>query len=205
MTSAKQDAKAASAIAGLIGLVESGKEFKAWRAANKASYLSSIFTMATDLERLSKGGFADAGTEWLLSYYDNDDDTFTTFSSIGNQRGTREQAFKKGRSLPKLDVDAVRVGISKCLEVGEGVKKGNYKGEDTSRVILVLQPLTKNEILAGNESDKGSRASRSAVAVWNMTYITTSFNVINVKIDAESAVVLSHRLSGVMDFMQKDK
>ena len=50
-----------------------------------------------------------------------------------------------------------------------------------------------------------SKESPSAITVWNLTYITTAYNVINVKIDAASGNVLSHKMYGVMDFMNKDK
>jgi len=190
----------------LVRAVESGNEFKEWRAGNKAAYLSSVFIMAGNVAQL-KG--SDSGNEWLVSYYDEDDDTFTTFSTSGSQRAAKEQAFKKGRSLPRLDAESVQVGISKCAELAEAVRATSYKGEETSRIIVILQPLARGEILAGNEAGDGNSAKAlpkgSIRPVWNITYITTSFNVINVKIDAESGKVLSHHLSGVMDFMQKDK
>lgn len=204
-------AKGNGGVSQLVRAVESGKEFKEWRAGNKAAYLSSVFIMAGNVAQLkgSDAGSEVSGTEWLLSYYDEDDDTFTTFSTSGSQRAAREQAFKKGRSLPKLDAESVQVGISKCVELAEAVKTTSYNGEETSRIIIILQPLARGEILAGNEVGDGSSAKAlpkgSIRPVWNITYITTSFNVINVKIDAETGKVLSHRLSGVMDFMQKDK
>ena len=192
-----------SGISELIKTVESGSQFKAWRSSNNAAQLSSVFTMAGNAGELTA---INPANEWLLSYYDKKDDSFTTFSSLGTQRAAREQAFKKGKSLPKLDAGAVHVMISKGIEIAEGVRISNYKGEGASRIIAILQPLTQNEILAGNESDSKKAAPKASVRpVWNITYITTAYNVINVKIDAETGRVLSHRLSGVMDFMQKDK
>ena len=205
---ASDKTEGSSGISELIKTVESGSEFKAWRSANKTAQLSSVFTMAGNAGELTA---INPANEWLLSYYDKKDDSFTTFSSLGTQRAAREQAFKKGKSLPKLDAGAVQVMISRGIEIAEGVRTVNYKGEGTSRIIAILQPLTQNEILAGNESDSGKGNSKKAEPkasvrpVWNITYITTAYNVINVKIDAENGKVLSHRLSGVMDFMQKDK
>ena len=210
------DGSNSGSISELVKAVENGKEFLAWRTGNKAAYLSSVFIMVADASQLAGNNARNtSGNEWLVSYYDKKDDSFTTFSSLGTQRAAKEQAFKKGKSLPKLDADAIRVGISKGIEIAEGVRASSYKGEETSRVIAILQPLTQDEILAGNESDSGSKgnsknkaspaAANSIRPVWNVTYITTAYNVINVKVDAETGKVLSHRLSGVMDFMQKDK
>ena len=203
-------------ISELVKAVENGKEFLAWRTGNKAAYLSSVFIMVADASQLAGNNARNtSGNEWLVSYYDKKGDSFTTFSSLGTQRAAKEQAFKKGKSLPKLDADAIRVGISNGIEIAEGIRASNYRGEETSRIIAILQPLTQDEILAGNESDSGSKgnsknkaspaAANSIRPVWNVTYITTAYNVINVKVDAETGKVLSHRLSGVMDFMQKDK
>ena len=222
---ATDKAEGNSGISELVKVVENRKEFRAWRTGNKAAHLSSVFIMVGDASQLT--GKVTAGTnagnnvsnnvsnEWLISYYDKKSDSFTTFSSLGTQRAAKEQAFKKGKSLPKLDADAIRVGISKGIEIAEGIRASNYRGEETSRVIAILQPLTQDEILAGNESDRGGKgnsknkaspaAANSIRPVWNVTYITTAYNVINVKVDAETGKVLSHRLSGVMDFMQKDK
>ncbi|HLD97176.1 MAG TPA: hypothetical protein VI934_02430 [Candidatus Nanoarchaeia archaeon] len=204
-------AKGNEGVSRLVRAVEGGKEFREWRAGNKAAYLSSVFIMAGNAAQLkgSDSGSGGPGNEWLVSYYDEADDTFTTFSTSGSQRAAKEQAFKKGKSLPRLDAETVQVGILKCVELAEAVRTTSYKGEETSRIIIILQPLARSEILAGNEVSDGSSARAlpkgSIRPVWNITYITASFNVINVKIDAESGKVLSHHLSGVMDFMQKDK
>ena len=101
-------------ISELVKAVENGKEFRAWRSDNKRAYLSSVFIMVAEVSQLTgkvtAGSNAGdkAGNEWLISYYDKKGDSFTTFSSLGTQRAAKEQAFKKGKSLPKLDVDAIR-------------------------------------------------------------------------------------------------
>ncbi|MBI2140989.1 hypothetical protein HYU16_01050 [Candidatus Woesearchaeota archaeon] len=184
----------------LVQAVEGSREFLEWRKGNKTAHLSSVFAMGKSARQLS---------EWLLSYYDGKDDTFTTFSTTGSLMAAKEQAFKKGRAVPELRAGAVKVEVWDCIKTAEDVRAGTYKGEEASTVIAILQPLTPEEISGGSEtgSTGGNSSGKESEAkpVWNITYITASFNVINVKIDAEAGTVLSHRISGVMDFMQKDK
>lgn len=190
----------AAGISQLVEAVEKSKEFSDWRKANTVAYLSSLFVMVKDTALLA--GDASNTNEWLLSYYDKEDDTFTTFSSLGGKMGTKEQAFKKGKTLPELKTDAVKVEIWDSIKVAEAVRSSKYKGEEAGSIIAILQPLSGEEIFDG-----GDKAKKIAgpIPVWNLTYITSSYNILNIKIDAETGKVLSDRISGVMDFMQKDK
>ena len=207
----------------LVQAVEGSKEFLEWRKGNKSAHLSSMFAMGKGAKQLN---------EWLLSYYDWKDDTFTTFSTSGSLMAAKEQAFKKGRTVPVLEAGSVKVEIWNSLKIAENVRASNYKGEEANTIITILQPLTHEEFLGGNNNSSNSdgkerrkigkkgtqketkrekaaaemKAEESeARPVWNITYITRSFNVINIKIDAETGDVLNHGISGVMDFVQKDK
>lgn len=185
-----------STVSGLVGRVESTPDFIAWQKANAGAYLASVFVMAKKVADLD--GFAN---EWLLSYYDNDSDTFTTFSSIAGKKAEKEEAFKKGRSLPGLKLEAVKAQFPDAIREAEKLRLGKYKGEAPSSIVIVLQPLSASEI-AGKGT--GRKVAKSE-AVWNITYITSAFNVLNVKVSAESGKVVHDSISGVMDFMQKDK
>ncbi len=195
-----------STVAQLVEAVESSSEFSAWRKANGSAYLTSLFVMVKDVARLA--GDSSGANEWLLSFYDAEDDTFTTFSSHGSKMGTREQAFKKGKKLPELDAGAVKAEIRDSIAAAEKVRSAKYKGEEAGSIIAILQPLSGEEIYDGEaRAGSGNREGKgkSTTPVWNITYITASYNVLNIKVDAGTCEVLSDRISGVMDFMQKDK
>lgn len=193
-------AESGQAVSQLIESVEKSSEFSAWRKTNGSAYLSSLFVMAKDIALLEgNGGNAN---EWLLSYYDRDDDTFTTFSSLGGQRAAKEQAFKKGKTLPELKTGAVKVEVWDSIRAAEEVRSKKYRGEGASSIIAILQPLSAEEIFGS--TGKPEKIA-GPIPVWNLTYITASYNIINVKVDAETGKVLSDTVSGVMDFMQKDK
>lgn len=203
MAAAKKSDKSsgkAGTVSKLVEAVEKSSEFSEWRKTNGSAYLTSLFVMVKDLARLESSD-SDAN-EWLLSYYGGDDDTFTTFSSLGVKRAAREQAFKKGKTLPELKATEVKVDVQGSVQAAEEVRGSKYKGEGVSSMIAILQPLSAGEIFDG--VDKAKKIA-GTIPVWNLTYITTSYNIINVKVDAETGKVLTDRMSGVMDFMQKDK
>ena len=180
----------------ILAAVEKKAAFTSWRKDNKKAFLTSAFTMVSSAEQILEG------KEWLFSYYDTADDTFTTFSSEGAQKATKEQAFKEGETLPALNLSTIKVEAAGCINKAEELKNKEYKGQQASKIIAILQPLRSDEITGSSQK---SKESPSAITVWNLTYITTAYNVINVKIDAASGNVLSHKMSGVMDFMNKDK
>ena len=70
-----------------------------------------------------------------------------------------------------------------------------YK-EDAGSIIAILQPLSSSEIFGEQSTKQGIKH------VWNITYITKAYKVLNVKVDAGTGKVLVHSSSGVMDFMQ---
>lgn len=196
--------KKGKTITELVESVESGKAFSEWRKGNKGACLSSAFVMAKGAAELEQE--SGAGAEWLLSYYDKEDDTFTTFGSLGSQKAAKEQAFKEGRTLPQLNPGLVKVEVWDGIKAAEGVRLSKYKGEEATRVIAILQPLTGEEIFDSGSSDGGDLGKGSeAIPVWNLTYITSAYNILNIKIDARTGKVLSDRMSGVMDFTQKDQ
>lgn len=198
-TKGSSNAGSGPTVSQLIESVENSREFSEWRKTNSSAHLSSLFVMVKDIERLER----DAGSnEWLLSYYDNEDDTFTTFSSLGGQRAAKEQAFKKGKTLPGLNTASVKAEVWDSVRAAEEVRSKKYKGEGASSIIAILQPLSGEEIFGAAGK---SKKIAGPIPVWNLTYITTSYNIINVKVDAGTGRVLSDTVSGVMDFMQKDK
>lgn len=174
-------------VAEIVESLEKSVEFSTWRRSNPSAYLSSLFAMIQDAGQVS---------EWLVSYYEPSDDTFTTFNSVTCRASEKEQAFKKETTLPRLDLSSVSLTAYDALDCAEKVRLEKYAGQSSTKVILVLLPLSAKEI--------GGSAGR-AETVWNITYITASFKVLNVKVSAASGKPLSDSISGIMDFMQKDK
>lgn len=181
-------------VAELVARVESMGDFIAWRKSNGKACLSSVFSMVKGLDSFDEG-------EWLVSYYDGRLDEFTTFSSVAGRKPGTEKAFTRAKTLPALVLESVKVQASDAIKVAEGLRASKYKDEVPTTIVIVLQPLVEGEF---SKSRKLS-GKASPQPVWNITYVTSGFNVLNVKVSAESGKVLSDSISGIMDFVQKDK
>ncbi len=117
---------------------------------------------------------------WLISYYSGKKETITTFSGESSKE---EEAFKKEKGIPELRLEEVKVGEEAALKAAKEVLAGDY-GEKSQSVVMVLQNIDEK-------------------ALWNITFMTEAFKVVNVRVSASSGKVLSHNASAISDFMQK--
>lgn len=120
--------------------------------------------------------------EWLASYYNCKSEKMTTFS-LNNEKG-HEEAFKKEKDIPKLKLFEVKINDDKAVEAANKILHANYPGEKVQRTIMVLQKLETEPL-------------------WNVTFITATLKVVNIKLSAINAKKISHSMSNISDFMQR--
>jgi len=120
--------------------------------------------------------------DWLASYYNSKNEKMTTFS-LSDEKG-HDDAFKKEKEIPKLKLLEVKINDDTAVEAANKVLQDNYAGEKVQRTILVLQKLETEPL-------------------WNVTFITTTLKVVNIKLSAVSGKEISHSMSNISDFMQK--
>ncbi|MCK5107641.1 MAG: hypothetical protein KAQ83_02860 [Nanoarchaeota archaeon] len=95
-----------------------------------------------------------------------------------------DEVFKRPEAKTiKLNIECVDVGIDRAMGLVEAEKEKSYAIEDVTKKIIIL-----------HNSDKGP--------IWNITLITKSFNMINIKIDAKKGNILS---SGKRSLLQLGK
>jgi hypothetical protein len=160
-------------ILNLIKRLEESPEFKDWIEKNKGSFLAHIFKMLDDANQ----------DDWQVGYY-NKDDTITTFILTPNEIkvAQTENIFKKpDAKIEKLQKEKIKVDITLALQTAEKIQATEYKNEIPYKIITILQKL-----------DMGQ--------VYNITYITQSFKVLNFRIDSSSGKVLKKSLQPIMDF-----
>ena len=117
---------------------------------------------------------------WLISYYSGGKDTITTFS---RESSKEDEAFKKEGGIPELKLDCVKFGEENALKEARKVLSEKY-GEKPQKVVMVLQSL-------------------EGKALWNMTFITAAFRVVNIRASASTGKVISHNAAAISDFMKK--
>jgi hypothetical protein len=158
--------------------LESHAEFLKWKEGHKDAYLSYAFTVLED----------DKGIEWQIGFFNSASDKITAFTFKGDDIVicADEDAFKKEESkILELDMNKVKINVDNAINNAEEFQKKKYPNEVSTKAIVILQNLAKEGL------------------VWNITYITKSFNTLNLKINAEDGKVVSDKLSSILDFQKK--
>jgi len=161
-----------------ISQVEKSQEFKEWKENNKDAYLTHAFTL---IDELNSG-------VWQIGFYDKKKDTITTFiMHQGKIEGIpeTEKVFKEEQKIVlALDSSKAKLSFEKVQEIAEDIQKKEYKSSQPYKKIFILQNL-----------DQWGQ-------VWNVTFITTDFKTLNIKINSENGKVLSHNLISIISSIE---
>ena len=123
----------------------------------------------------------DTEKEWLISYYNHKTETITTFST--ETKKSTEDAFKKEKTIPELKLEEVKISEQEALKTAKTSLEINYKEKDPQKTIIVLQKLEDEPL-------------------WNITYITPTFKVANIRISATTGKEVSRTIKAVSDFIR---
>lgn len=143
----------------------------------KESNPSAYLTSAFSM--FSEGSSGD----WLISFYNPDNDIMGTFSI--NEAKSHEEPFSKEGSIPELVQKNVKISDEKALDAASAEFRKSQGSEPVQKTIIVLQKLNAREL-------------------WNITFITAAFKVVNIKVSASSGAVIDTSVNAITDFMKKD-
>lgn len=149
--------------------VETSNIFKEFKKENPEVFLAHAFTIIHNLQG-----------DWQLGYYSKTKDKVVVFE-IGKQitRSPEEEVFKKPEDRVKpLNMKNVSITLEDAIEIAEKLVKEKYSAEIVSKIIAILQNL-------GTE-------------IFNLTLITQTFNIINVRIDSKTGKILSEARQSIM-------
>jgi hypothetical protein len=161
-----------------IEKVEKHPEFLKWKEKNKDSFLSYVFTVLEE----------NAQSDWQIGYYNKDNDKITTFAFKDNNITIMpdEEVFKKeDTKIVELNIEKVNISLDKALNYADEFQKKEFPNEESVKIIVILQNIPELN------------------TIWNITYITKSFNVLNMKIDADNGKIVKHHISSMMDFRKE--
>jgi len=159
-----------------IKKVESSKAFKSFIRAHPDYFLAHCFTMVSE---------GDKSFVWELGYYSEKTDKLVVFETEPKIiMRPEEDAFKKEGTIKKLELNKVKISTSKVLDICDELVKKKYSGQSITKKIIILQNLEKQ--------------------IFNITLVTLSFNILNIKIDAASGEVVSDNIQSIMTLGRKD-
>lgn len=125
---------------------------------------------------------------WQLGFYIKSKDKMASFvvneGNIGMQQ--EEEVFKKpDMEVKPIALDSIKLDFKEIMELADRFKKEKYHGEIASKTIAILQNL------------------ESYGDIWNITFVTLSYNVLNLKLSAETGRVIYSHLESLMNFRQQ--
>lgn len=146
------------------------KAFKEFKKKNPRAYLASCVTI---IDGKNIG-------DWQLDYYQPKKHKMTTFiiKDKIELKGEDDIFQKEKKEIKELHLKGMKISLEKALEILEGLRKKKYEGDSPNKIIAVLQML----------EDK---------AVWNLTLLTTTLKILNVKLSAGNGTVLEEKIENV--------
>jgi len=112
-----------------------------------------------------------------IDLYSPKKDNMTSFTIVnGNVNLETSEIFRKEKTeIKELKLDEIKLDLEKVKEIISKIVK-----EETTKEIIILQHLE--------------------VPVWNITYVTKSMNIINVKVNAISGKIVSKHIENILNF-----
>jgi hypothetical protein len=158
----------------VVGLVEESKEFKDFIKNNKEYYLVHVFSLLDSEHK----------DVWQIGYYSKDTDKLVVFEHNNDfiLIHPPEDALKKEEYIKKLELEELETSRGEAVDICDALLKENYPHESLTNAIFLLQNLPEFG------------------QIWNITIVTTTFSVINVKINAVNGKILKHKKENLMNW-----
>ncbi len=122
--------------------------------------------------------------ELQLGYYDEKTDVITTFVKAEEiTKSEDKEIFRQEKKIAPLDMNNVKISLQDAVQRVEALQKQKYPGDMVAKKIIVLQTLNN-------------------IPTYNMTLITATFKMINIRVDAATGNVLEEKMQPIMDFVQ---
>ncbi|MBS3107612.1 hypothetical protein J4468_01730 [Candidatus Woesearchaeota archaeon] len=153
------------------------KEFNSLKKEKPEIYLCSAFTVMEGKEF----------SEWQLDFFDTKDNKITSFilkNGKFEMTAAQEVFQEKESKIDELELGKVKLNLEETFEIIKKVRDEKYRGDNPSKIIIILQNMDNHE-------------------VWNVTYLTVNFNVLNFKIDASNGAIISEKCEPVFGFKVK--
>ena len=119
---------------------------------------------------------------WQADFYCPEDDNLTSFTVKDRKVNaeTSEIFRKEKREIKELKIEELEIGINEAKKIVSSLIGKKYNNEEVNKEIIILQNLEE--------------------PLWNITYITKTLNIIHVKINAISGVILEEKRESALSF-----
>ncbi len=151
-----------------LNILKEKDEFKEFKKENPSYFVVHGF--------LTREDSSDEG--WQIGFYSEENDNIVVFETEPVERLPEDDAFKKQGSINPLDVEKIKFNLEEALEKAEKIREKEYAGQTVTKKIVVLQKLEEQ--------------------IWNITLVTASFNIINIRLNTETGDLVSKKIESIM-------
>ncbi|MGV8168700.1 MAG: hypothetical protein ACP5N3_01450 [Candidatus Nanoarchaeia archaeon] len=148
--------------------------FKEFKNSSEHFYLVHVYQM--------KGGQNESSVEF--GFYNSKTDKIVVFETNPFMKRAEEEVFKEGKTIHPLHLETVKLSMEEALAVAERTRKEKYPSEIIYQMICILQNIDRQ--------------------VWNITLISMSFNIINIRIDSESGAIVDTNIHSIMELGKRE-
>jgi len=113
-----------------------------------------------------------------VGYYNPKKDKIMIFKINPFTKGKEEDVFKEGKTISKLDIKKIKINYSEAQELAKNIIKKEHSAEIIGKQIILLQTISEQ--------------------LWNMTYVCKSMNIINIRINAETGIIVRNNKSSLL-------
>jgi len=154
--------------------LEKSRQFQEWKKKNPEAYLSYAMLVLED---------KDDG--WKIGYYHKKTNKITSFV-IGDEIKVEPEddiLQKEEKAVERVDAEKVNHDLSDAITVAYELQQEEFATESPKKIIAVLQTLDNAQ-------------------VWNITFLTQSYNTLNFKIKSDNLKVIEKKLSPLFQFQK---
>ncbi len=123
---------------------------------------------------------------WQYDFYDKKTKRITSFRVDDEVRLLDQDSKvfqKESVDLEKLNLNDIKVDLNEALLKVDLIKKEKAGGESINKKIIILQKIK--------------------VPLWNISFVTSGFNILNVKINAINGNIISEKFESLFGFRVK--
>ena len=161
-----------------LRMLEQSKNFRTWHNKNKSTYFSFAFKIPEET----------GANDWQLGFYNSKSDKITTFVIADGKISIRaeEEVFKREETkVCKIEINKINLTFDNAIAKANEFQSKNFPKDKSIKTIVILQNIPN----FGN--------------MWNVTYVTESFNTLNMKIDASTGKIVEHNFASVFSFRKE--
>ncbi|MEK6952156.1 MAG: hypothetical protein AABX29_04005 [Nanoarchaeota archaeon] len=121
---------------------------------------------------------------WQFDFYSKKTKKISSFSLEGNSVKIIEEESavfqKEQRDLEELDLDKIKIKLEETIKIIDKIKREMVPSETVSKRIIILQKIN--------------------VPLWNISYITSAFNLLNIKVNAINSEIIEKNFDSIISF-----